>query len=193
MFLATRPTQEAIDRFICSSRGLPLSYSPVGIVKTRTVHRDLDEQVVTIGHGKADFERARAALSAWEQFDIGWVEAFPGHAPVAVGTVGGSYAISGSGPRTVAGSSTRWAIGMGASYGFAYGTLTNHAEGGEELFEVFLDPQTDDVKYRIRAVSWPQAMVARLGQPIVRLLQARFRKESAEAMKRATRSNVVRA
>jgi hypothetical protein len=45
MFLATRPTQEAIDRFISNSRGLPLSYSPVGLVKTRTVRRDLDEEV----------------------------------------------------------------------------------------------------------------------------------------------------
>jgi len=69
--------------------------------------------------------------------------------------------------------------------GFAYGTLTNHAEAGEELFEVFLDPQTDQVMYRIRAVSWPQVMLARLGQPIVRLLQARFRRDSAAAMKRA--------
>ena len=32
-----------------------------------------------------------------------------------------------------------------ARFGFAYGTLTNHAESGEELFEVFLDPATGDV------------------------------------------------
>ena len=40
-------------------------------------------------------------------------------------------------------------------FGFAYGTLTNHAESGEELFEVFLDPQRADVIYRILAqLSW---------------------------------------
>ncbi len=72
------------------------------------------------------------------------------------------------------------------------GTLTNHAEAGEELFEVFIDPQTDDVMYRIRAISWPQATLARVGQPIVRVLQARFRRDSAAAMERATRSNGVR-
>ena len=55
-----------------------------------------------------------------------------------------------------------------ARFGFAYGTLTNHAESGEELFEVFIDPQTDEVIYRIRAISWPQATLARIGQPIVR-------------------------
>lgn len=80
-----------------------------------------------------------------------------------------------------------------ARFGFAYGTLTNHAEAGEELFEVFMDPQTGDVKYRIRAISRPQAMLARVGQPIVRVLQARFRRHSAEAMKRATGANGGRA
>jgi hypothetical protein len=42
------------------------------------------------------------------------------------------------------------------------------------------------VKYRIRAISKPQAALARLGQPIVRALQARFRRDSVAAMKRAT-------
>lgn len=40
--------------------------------------------------------------------------------------------------------------------------------------------------FRIRAVSWPQSVLAHVGQPIVRLLQARFRLDSAAAMKRAT-------
>jgi uncharacterized protein (UPF0548 family) len=80
-----------------------------------------------------------------------------------------------------------------ARFGFAYGTLTNHAESGEELFEVSVDPQTDEVIYRIRAISWPQATLARVGQPVVRVLQERFREQSAAAMKHATRSNGVRA
>jgi uncharacterized protein (UPF0548 family) len=70
--------------------------------------------------------------------------------------------------------------------------LTNDAEAGEELFEVFVDPRTDEVMYRIRATSWPRAALARVGQPIVRVLQARFLRHSAAAMKRATRSNGAR-
>jgi hypothetical protein len=53
-------------------------------------------------------------------------------------------------------------------------------------FEIFIDPQTDEVVYRIRAVSRPQATLARVGQPIVRVLHTRFRKQSAAAMKHAT-------
>jgi uncharacterized protein (UPF0548 family) len=72
-----------------------------------------------------------------------------------------------------------------ARFGYAYGTLTNHAESGEELFEVFVDPPSGEVMYRIRAVSWPQTAFTRIGQPIVRVLQSRFRRDSAAAMTRA--------
>ena len=189
MFLATRPSSQAIEHFISISEGLPLSYSPVGIVRTETVRRDLDEEVVTIGHGKEDFERARSALKAWKQFDIAWVELFPACAPPVAGTVV-AVLIRHLGFWSLNGCRVVYAVGdsdRDARFGFAYGTLTNHAEGGEELFEVFLDSQTDDVKYRIRAVSWPQVLLTHLGQPIVRLLQARFRRDSASAMTRATR------
>jgi uncharacterized protein (UPF0548 family) len=74
-----------------------------------------------------------------------------------------------------------------ARFGFAYGTLPNHAEAGEELFEVFVDPATEEVMFRIRASSRPRATLARVGQPIARALQARFRRDSGAAMTRATR------
>jgi uncharacterized protein (UPF0548 family) len=188
MFLARRPSPATIDRFVRDSQELPLSYGPIGLVRGEQARRGLDEAIVAIGRGEADFARARAALMAWRQFDIGWIETFPRHAPVSVGTVVavlirhlGFWSLNGcrviynvDGPDDA----TR--------FGFAYGTLTNHAESGEELFEVFIDPRTEDVMYRIRATSWPQAMLARVGQPIVRALQARFRGQSAEAMHRAT-------
>ena len=71
------------------------------------------------------------------------------------------------------------------SFGFAYGTLANHAEVGEELFEVTFDPQTEQVRYRIRAVSKPRALAARLGYPFTRSLQARFRRDSLAALERS--------
>ena len=45
---------------------------------------------------------------------------------------------------------------------------------------MFLDPVTGVVYYRIRAVSWPQSTLARLGEPWVRALQARFRRHSEQ-------------
>jgi uncharacterized protein (UPF0548 family) len=195
MFLVRRPTQNVIDRFLRESQDLPLSYGPIGIVRTPAADRDLDELTATIGRGEADFERARAALLAWKQFDIGWVETFPRHAPVAAGTAV-AVLIRHLGIWSLNGCRVLYSVGSPddvTRFGFAYGTLTNHAESGEELFEVFIDPRTEEVAYRIRATSSPQAMLARFGQPIVRALQERFRDHSVAAMKLATRSAGVRA
>jgi uncharacterized protein (UPF0548 family) len=188
MFLARRPSARAIDRFLRESQDLPLSYGPVGIAGTGADGWTFDEATGVIGHGQAAYERARAALRTWTQFDLGWVELFPRHAPVAAGTVVavlfrhlGFWSLNGCRVVYEVGSGTD-----GPLCGFAYGTLPNHAEAGEELFEVFLDPPTGDVVYRLRAASRPRAALARLGKPIVRVLQARFRRDSLVAMTRVT-------
>jgi uncharacterized protein (UPF0548 family) len=175
-----------IHRFLDRSRELPLSYGPTGIVRHTSDIRPLDEQVVVIGHGDVDFERARTALVTWKHFDIGWVETFPKQAAVDSGTAV-AVLIRHLGFWSLNGARVLYRVGGTegqSAFGFAYGTLTNHAESGEELFEVFLDRQSGNVMYRIRAVSWPQSVVTWIGQPIVRLLQARFRRDSAAAMKR---------
>lgn len=184
MFFIRRPTAAAIDRFLHDSTNLPLSYGPVGRVKDDDT--SLDEEVVVVGQGRRDFEAARDALLAWRQFDIGWARAFPRGAPVAVGTVV-AVCIRHLGFWSLNGCRIVYTVGAPGEgrFGFAYGTLTNHAEHGEELFEVRLDPEDGAVLYRIRAVSWPQSPLARIGLPIVRLLQARFRRDSAAAMQRA--------
>jgi len=187
MFLLRPPTNREIERFLNRSHGLPLSYGPTGIVRhPRAVDR-LDEQVVTIGHGEADFERARIALAGWTHFDIGWVDVFPTRQSIDAGT-DVAVLIRHLGFWSLNGARVLYHVGGTNdqhAFGFAYGTLTNHAESGEELFEVFLDRQSGDVMYRIRAVSWPQSPLTRIGQPIVRLLQARFRRDSADVMRRA--------
>lgn len=193
MFVAGRPTQNVIDRFLRESQDLPSSYGPVGIVRTPTAAQHLDELTVAVGRGQADFARARAALLAWKQFDIGWVGTFPRHAPVVVGTIV-AVLIRHLGFWSLNGCRVVYSVGSpddSVRFGFAYGTLTNHAESGEDPFEVFLDPRTEDVVYRIRATSRPQATLARFGQPIVRTLQRRFRDHRVAAMKLATRSSSV--
>ena len=195
MFLTRRPSRVTIDTFLRVSEGLPLSYGPVGLVTEQAAGRHVDEQVVAIGRGRADFQRARDALVNWRQFDIGWVETFPRQAPVAVGTVV-AVLIRHLGFWSLNGCRVVYTVGglegEAARFGFAYGTLPNHAEAGEELFEVFVDPRTDEVMYRIRATSRAQAALARIGHPFVRVLQARFRRQSAAAMERATRASGAR-
>jgi uncharacterized protein (UPF0548 family) len=188
MFLAQRPSAPAIERFIHQSQELALSYSPIGLVDAAAIGFNVDETVVAIGQGKADFERAKAALGAWKQFGIGWVEVFPPAASTEPGTVV-AVLVHHLGFWSLNGCRIVYSVGdldRGAQFGFAYGTLTNHAESGEERFEVFMATGSDEVLYRIRAVSRPRAALARVGYPVTRFLQARFRRESAAAMKRAT-------
>jgi uncharacterized protein (UPF0548 family) len=188
VFLIRRPSAAEIDRFLDHSRQLPLSYGPTGLVRHPPGAGRFDEQVVTIGNGAAAFERARIAIATWKHFNIGWVQVFPREASINTGTIV-AVQIRHFGFWSLNGARILYHVGGTEdpdTFGFAYGTLTNHAESGEELFEVFIDRPSDDVKYRIRAVSWPQAVLARAGQPVVRLLQARFRQDSAEALKSAT-------
>jgi uncharacterized protein (UPF0548 family) len=184
VFLIQRPSPAEIDRFLDASRDLPLSYGPSGILRQPNGVARFDERIVTVGHGDADFERARSALHAWKHFDLGWVEAHPSPASIGTGTVV-ALVIRHLGFWSANGCRVLYHVGGEGAFGFAYGTLTNHAESGEELFEVFVDARTGDVMYRIRAVSWPQSPLARIAQPYVRGLQARFRRDSAAALKRA--------
>ena len=182
MFLVRRPSPGVIERFLADSERLPLSYGPVGLVDTAAPGYDFDEVVVSIGNGRNDFVRAREALRAWRQFNLGWVEVFPRTAPLAPGSVV-AVVMRHLGFWSLNGCRIVYILGDGDTrFGFAYGTLTNHAERGEELFEVAIEQETGAVTYRIRAASRPRAVLARLGYPIARLLQARFRRESVRVM-----------
>jgi uncharacterized protein (UPF0548 family) len=55
--------------------------------------------------------------------------------------------------------------------GFAYGTLPGHPEIGEELFAVEYDPADGAVHGVVSAFSRPGTWYARLGGPVVRLIQ----------------------
>jgi len=67
-------------------------------------------------------------------------------------------------------------------YGFAYGTLPDHGESGEERFIVEWDLAEDRVWYEILARSRPQQMLAKLGYPLSRSLQRKFAAGSKRAM-----------
>jgi uncharacterized protein (UPF0548 family) len=70
-------------------------------------------------------------------------------------------------------------------FGFAYGTLVEHAESGEERFTVEWNRTDDSVWYDILAFSRPRATLAKLGYPLARLLQKRFARTSLVSMSRA--------
>ena len=184
MFLTHRPTSSEIENFLSHSRGLPLSYDPVGIAKNGGAGFRFDTASAVIGKGNAAFGLAQRALHEWRQFELGWVELFPHHAPTDPGTVV-AVLVHHLGLWSLNGCRIVYSVGdERSSFGFAYGTLTNHAEMGEEIFEVSIT-ESDDVIYRISAASKPRALLARIGYPYTRFCQSRFRRDSLAAMEHA--------
>ena len=186
MFSVSRPSSQEIERFLRESESRPLSYEPVGLALNAGPSFDSDQQTIVLGSGHAIFERAKLALSQWTQFRLGWVELFPQRASIAPGSVV-AVLIRHVGLYSLNGCRVVYSVGEDDpnEFGFAYGTLTNHAEAGEELFRVAIHPGSGEVTYTIRAASKPRAPLARLGYPVARVLQARFRSDSARTMKRA--------
>src|SRR5262249_17867423 len=119
-------------------------------------------------------------------FELGWMEVLPKNALVAQGTVV-AVLVSHLGFWSLNGCRVVYLLGSETppEFGFAYGTLSNHAETGEEIFKVSQAEETGAVTYQIRAVSRSRALLARLGNPVARALQARFRHDSARALARA--------
>lgn len=187
MFLTRRPAPRQIEEFIKHSESLPLSYEPVGIAGQAPKGFKYDESISVIGEGEAAFARAKLGLASWKQFDFDWIELLPRDASIEPGS-NVAVLVHHLGFWSLNGCRVVYSIGDKDSrqFGFAYGTLTNHSECGEEVFEVFLN-ERDEVIYRIRAVSKPRAPLAGIGYPYTRLLQARFRRDSTRALKAATR------
>ena len=195
MFLVFKPKQERIRDLIAAQRDLPFSYPEVGATRTSTPQGyTVDHNRVKLGVGKECFQRAVKAIRTWKQFDLGWVEAVPADTPIELNaTVGvltrhfGFWSLNVS--RIVYLIDERGAI---EKFGFAYGTLTSHVERGEERFTVEWHLDDDSVWYDILAFSRPNQLLIRFGQPIARLLQKRFAKDSLQTLTKVVRNEFVR-
>lgn len=197
MFLLRRPSSDLLARFIERAQRLELSYSPIGLAReTNPAGFRVAEAQVVLGHGGAVFDRAVHLIAEWRPFDLGWVSVYPPAAPTSTGTTVAVVArhlgfwsvhacriVYPLNPGTVIPGAAGTVLPPAVA-GFAYGTLADHAEVGEEIFAVAIDPATSAVTYSIRAVSREGALLARLGAPVARAFQARFRRDSLAAMQR---------
>ncbi len=186
MFFLGEPSSSEIDAFLARQGESSPSYEPVGLALGEAVGYTLDRARGEIGRGEGDFERAKRAVREWRMFDLGWIRIFPDGAVIEPGTVVAVRARH-LGFRSLNACRVVYALPDSPTrFGFAYGTLADHAERGEESFAVELGSD-GAVSYEIRAASRPASILARLGYPITRLLQARFRRDSLAAMGRAVR------
>jgi uncharacterized protein (UPF0548 family) len=188
MIAFRKPSAGRLRTFLDKQCQFGLSYPAVGATAAvPPVGYVVDHTRVRLGEGARTFAAAKFALTRWEQFHLGWVELWPPDAPIAKGE---SVVVM------------AWLFGLWrlnacrivyvedqeepiVRFGFAYGTLPDHAESGEERFTVEWHKDSGAVWYDILAYSRPQKFLTRLGYPLVRRLQKRFARDSAAAMQRA--------
>jgi uncharacterized protein (UPF0548 family) len=191
LFLFDEPSPQRISRFLDAQRGAPFSYDEVGATregaKTPTGYA-VDHNRARLGRGRDTFEKAVAALYSWKMFDVGWARLLPVDAPVEVGTtvavLARHYGFHSLNPCRISYTIEEDEDGL-VRRGFAYGTLPEHGERGEERFTVEWRREDDSVFYDLYAFSRPNYLIAKLGNPLSRRLQCRFARDSLQAMDRA--------
>src|ERR1700733_5556581 len=190
MFSLTAPSEDEIRRFISMQKDSSFSYPEVGSSAIIVpAGYNVDHNRVELGTGEATWRRATAAIRAWRMFEMPWVSLYSPSGPPQVGAEVavrvrhfGFYSLNAC--RIV------YMVdedGPVKRFGFAYGTLAEHAEGGEEGFTVGGDREHDTVWYEILAFSRPRQILARLASPLSRALQKKFARASKVAMLQAAR------
>jgi uncharacterized protein (UPF0548 family) len=182
------PTTQETEAFLEAQRGSRFCYPEVGATrKGAPPYYKVDHNRVRLGTGEEAFKIAVAAMRQWKMFDLDWVRiAWPG-APIQEGTT----------VAVVAHTAGFWSLNAARivytleesdirmrRFGFAYGTLLDHAEMGEERFSIEFHRADGSVWYDLYAFSRPRLWLAQIGYPLTRVYQKRFALESKAVMVR---------
>ncbi|MCA9005210.1 MAG: DUF1990 domain-containing protein [Planctomycetaceae bacterium] len=186
MFLLQQPSAEQINEFIAIQSQQELTYTSIGATRTPTSPDgfQVDYNRICLGQGRAVYEQAKQALCDWQHFQLGWVSL---HRPAALPEPGQTVAI-------LAQALGLWVLNASRvvyvleetepvqRFAFAYGTLPDHAECGEERFQVEWRADDDSVWYDLYAFSRPQQLMSKIAYPYVRRKQKQFARDSLQAM-----------
>jgi uncharacterized protein (UPF0548 family) len=200
MFSFRKPTADQLAAYLQSVAGAPFTYhfprctDTRGWQTPRGWNRDHERRL--LGSGREVFQNATEAIRGWEMFPRAIAELCSRDCPIETGRV---VAVVYRSPfcwmlfpaRIVytIDETLESAEGTIARFGFAYGTIADHAELGEERFLVEWNRSNDEVWYDLLAISRPGHWLARLGYPYTRYEQARFRRLSCNAMAEAARGS----
>lgn len=188
MLLFTKPDRPAVQQFLNDVKVQSFSYAAVGATrKSPPRGYNIDHNRTKLGSGPDAFAIAQRAVREWKTFDFPWVDLCWPNTPIEVDQ---NVAIIAShfGFYSLNASRIVYTIDEPDRFGFAYGTLAEHGEIGEERFSVEYHRETGEVWYDLLAFSLPGHILARLGYPLSRYLQHEFAKDSLAAMRRTVAS-----
>jgi uncharacterized protein (UPF0548 family) len=185
MFLLTKPSAQQIKHFISGLAHSNYSYRDVGATASGVPPSyAVDHNRVRLGSGASTWSRAVNAIKSWQMFEIGWVRLCWSDVRIRRGC-DVAILVQHFGFYSLNGARIVYVVeddGPTKRFGFAYGTLDDHAESGEERFVVEWDQRDDDVSYDLLAFSKPAKLLSRIAFPLSRMLQKRFAADSKVAM-----------
>ena len=185
MFLLTKPTDAQIREFLEIRKADSFSYREVGATRgTPPAGYSVDRNGVIVGYGEGDFALAKTAIREWRMFDVPGIQLLYPDTPIEPGRDVAPLAYH-LGFYSLNSCRIVYVIDEPDTFGFAYGTLSEHAEIGEERFFVEFDSESGAVWYDIFAFSRPGHILVKLGYPYSRYKQKQFAVRSKKAMLRA--------
>jgi uncharacterized protein (UPF0548 family) len=137
-----RPSPALVESFLSAQSSEPFSYAPIGVTALRSPKGfAVNHKRTKVGSGEAAFIAARDAIRGWHQFKLTWMELWPVDASVEIGQ-GVAIIAHAAGVFWLNACRVVYVIdesGPPRRFGFAYGTLSDHAACGEERFLIEWD------------------------------------------------------
>lgn len=196
MYLFKKPSDDQINEFIEAQSRFEFKYPCAGSTRSGDNPRGytVDHKRIYLGSGQVTFNAAKRALCRWQHFRFDWIElhrpnvdAAPDQTVGVLATALGLWVLNAC--RVVYVVEEEQPV---RRFAFAYGTLPEHAEFGEERFQVEW-AEDDTVWYDILAFSRPNQLLSRIAYPYVRYKQKQFAKDSLRAMKAAVDEGIRQA
>ena len=185
MFSLRKPSPAALARLADQQSHSPLTYAELGAT-ARTMPSGYHHGTWETDLGpfsEERFDQLADALGHWQAQTGSGFTIYPDE-PARPGlTFAFSFPLPGAGWVTAAGRVIYVTREPGRS-GFAYGTLPQHPEQGEEAFH--LVRQGAKIMFTVCAFSRPRHPLVRLGSPVGRALQARVNNAYLGAMRQAS-------
>jgi uncharacterized protein (UPF0548 family) len=186
VYFLRKPDDRKIRAFLSAQKDQPFSYAHVGASRGQPPSGyTVDHNRVRLGEGPEAFERAMEAVRAWKMFAMPWIQLSWPDTPIKEGEIV-AVLVSFLGLWSLNAARIVYVIeesGPDKRFGFAYGTLPEHGERGEERFTVEFHAKDQSVWYDVCAFSRPN-LLARLGYPVARAMQRRFARDSKAAMQK---------
>jgi len=188
------PSKAKLDNFLRTQQEAQFSYTEIGYTKIKTIQTNetsqapktfkgyiIDYHSSLIGKGDQVWEKAKEALRQWQHFPYSFTKIYPNTTKIEEGNiVAVMIYILGFWWRNPA--KIVYTFDEPDRFGFAYGTLQEHAEKGEEAFWISRD-KDNNIIYHLYAISKPKFWAAKLAYPITRKYQRKFALESMQQMK----------